>query len=163
MHGVNLWYVDTACFFWFRTNGSNITPISRILVGHLVVDCFHLGVPVQRLEPLQPQERHLGHLYVDTSVYPEQSFTDSSTYYQVWKGDPATFDRYHVAQFITTTVPIPLLMLVVFGYKLICQTTMIRAKDMNFSGVAGMDVRSTTPVEEQPTDFWGRIWWILVK
>ncbi|KAG9018850.1 hypothetical protein FRB90_008963 [Tulasnella sp. 427] len=78
-----------------------------------------------------------------------------------YSGDPAKFYTYETVRFVTTYAPIPLFILVLFGYKLVCQTRMIRAKEMNFSGVA--KVESCKPVEEAPKDFWGRVWWILVK
>ncbi|KAG8973536.1 hypothetical protein FRC05_008707 [Tulasnella sp. 425] len=77
--------------------------------------------------------------------------------------DPATFSKYQVLRFITTYAPIPVFILVLFGYKLICQTAMIRAHEMDFSGVAGMDLDETEPVEKRPETFWGRVWWVLAK
>lgn len=81
----------------------------------------------------------------------------------VFPDDPSKFSRYQVLKFITTYLPIPIFMIVLFGYKLVCQTEMIRAEDMNFSGVAGMDLDEKEPEEKRPTTFWGRVWWILVK
>ncbi|KAG8973538.1 hypothetical protein FRC05_008709 [Tulasnella sp. 425] len=79
--------------------------------------------------------------------------------------DPASFPKYQALKFITTYAPIPVFILILFGYKLICQTAMIRAHEMDFSGVAGMDLDETEPVEKRPRarNVLGRVWWILVK
>ncbi|KAG8923145.1 hypothetical protein FRC00_006574, partial [Tulasnella sp. 408] len=94
------------------------------------------------------ENRAIGQPYLFCAVFPD---------------DPEKFSRYQVLKFITTYLPIPVFMIVLFGYKLICQTEMISAEDMNFSGVAGMDLDEKEPEEKRPTTFWGRVWWILVK
>ncbi|KAG9022422.1 hypothetical protein FS837_006369 [Tulasnella sp. UAMH 9824] len=78
-----------------------------------------------------------------------------------YSGEQSGFSNDQVLKFITTYAPIPIFILALFGYKLICQTTMRRAMDMNFSGVAY--VEGSTPVEVRPESLWGRVWWTLVK
>ncbi|KAG8937576.1 hypothetical protein FRC00_003814 [Tulasnella sp. 408] len=78
-----------------------------------------------------------------------------------YSGEQSGFSNDQVLKFITTYAPIPIFILALFGYKLICQTTMRRAMDMNFSGVAY--VEGSTPVEGRPESLWGRVWWTLVK
>ncbi|KIO28112.1 hypothetical protein M407DRAFT_22733 [Tulasnella calospora MUT 4182] len=78
-----------------------------------------------------------------------------------YSGEQSGFSNDQVLKFITTYAPIPIFILALFGYKLICQTTMRRAMDMNFSGVAYPE--GSTPVEVKPESLWGRVWWTLVK
>ncbi|KAG8896238.1 hypothetical protein FRB99_008990 [Tulasnella sp. 403] len=73
--------------------------------------------------------------------------------------DQGIYQRDQVLKFLTTYLPIPVLMLLIFWYKLINQTTMRRSFDMDFSGVAFPD---PTPREQKPTGFWRRVWWFLV-
>ncbi|KAG8989767.1 hypothetical protein FRB90_002080 [Tulasnella sp. 427] len=77
-----------------------------------------------------------------------------------YSGDQTAFSNDQVLKFITTYAPIPIFIMALFGYKLICQTTMRRTIDMNFSGVA---YPGPKPLEEKPESFWGRVWWTLVK
>ncbi|KAG9022007.1 hypothetical protein FRB95_001000 [Tulasnella sp. JGI-2019a] len=75
--------------------------------------------------------------------------------------DNRSFSKDQVIKFVTTYLPIPMLLLLVFGYKLINQTTMTDIADMDFSGVSyegdGGEVE-----EKKPTTWWGRIAWFLV-
>ncbi|KIO28116.1 hypothetical protein M407DRAFT_22736 [Tulasnella calospora MUT 4182] len=87
----------------------------------------------------------------------------NATWVIFFPDDPAKFSKYQVVRFITAYAPIPVFILVLFGYKLVCQTAMIRAGEMDFSGVAGMDLKLKEPEEKRPSSFWGRVWWILVK
>lgn len=87
----------------------------------------------------------------------------NATWVIFFPDDPAKFSKYQVLRFITAYAPIPVFILVLFGYKLVCQTAMIRAGEMDFSGVAGMDLKLKEPEEKRPSSFWGRVWWILVK
>ncbi|KAG9011071.1 hypothetical protein FRB90_007505 [Tulasnella sp. 427] len=80
-----------------------------------------------------------------------------------YPGDPATFPKFQIIRFVTSYAPIPFFIIMLFGYKFIWQKEMVRAHEMDFSGVAGMDLDKTEPVEKRPTKFWARVWWILVK
>ncbi|KAG8863340.1 hypothetical protein FRB96_008832 [Tulasnella sp. 330] len=71
------------------------------------------------------------------------------------------FSKNQVVKFVTTYLPIPLLLLLVFGYKLINQTTMTGIADMDFSGVA-YEGDGGQVEEKRPTSLWGRIVWFLV-
>lgn len=73
--------------------------------------------------------------------------------------DKDSFTKDQVVKFVTTYLPIPVLLLLVFGYKLINQTTMVSIADMDFSGV---QYPGEKPVQRKPTGFWGRVWWFLV-
>lgn len=66
-----------------------------------------------------------------------------------------------MVKFVTTYLPIPILLLLVFGYKLINQTTMTGIEDMDFSGVS-YPGDGGHEEEKEPTTWWGRVVWFLV-
>ncbi|KAG8897428.1 hypothetical protein FRB99_008157 [Tulasnella sp. 403] len=76
--------------------------------------------------------------------------------------NPASGVKYphdQVLKFFTTYVPLPVLLLLIFWYKLINQTKMKRAHEMDFSGVVWPNEEV---VQKRPKGWAGRIWWWLV-
>ncbi|KAG8882252.1 hypothetical protein FRB97_008455 [Tulasnella sp. 331] len=64
--------------------------------------------------------------------------------------------------FLVTYLPPPILLLLVFGYKLIKRSPMTSVEDMDFSDV---EFVRGDPIEPKPQkgDLWGRAWWTLAK
>ncbi|KAG8865384.1 hypothetical protein FRB96_000274 [Tulasnella sp. 330] len=92
--------------------------------------------------------RARGQPYVDTSADPNapvdyQTSTEANT-------------------FLVTYLPPPILLLLVFGYKLIKRSPMTSVEDMDFSDV---EFVRGDPIEPKPQkgDLWGRAWWTLAK
>ncbi|KAG8967231.1 hypothetical protein FRC03_010475 [Tulasnella sp. 419] len=78
------------------------------------------------------------------------------------------FPTKQVAVFVTTYLPMPLFILLVFGYKLINQTRMVSTDRMNFELGCGIDRTNNPPNDEEgreakPKTFWGKVWWYLVS
>ncbi|KIO28098.1 hypothetical protein M407DRAFT_243167, partial [Tulasnella calospora MUT 4182] len=77
--------------------------------------------------------------------------------------DSPPFPKDQVFKFITNYLPLPSLMLLIFGYKFIKQSAMVRAKNMDFRGVCDPDNHLADWKEEKPpTTFWGKVWFFLV-
>lgn len=74
--------------------------------------------------------------------------------------DNPKFGTEPVVNFVTTYLPIPVFLLLIFGYRLINQTTMTQIEDMEFDGVA--DVDTDGHIEEtRPETFWRWLWWCV--
>lgn len=76
--------------------------------------------------------------------------------------DSPPFPKDQVLKFITNYLPLPTLMLLIFGYKFIKQSAMVRAKNMDFRGVCDPDNHlADWKEEEPPTTFWGKVSFFL--
>ncbi|KAG8936228.1 hypothetical protein FRC00_009462, partial [Tulasnella sp. 408] len=76
--------------------------------------------------------------------------------------DSPPFPKDQVIKFVTNYLPLPTLILLVFGYKFIKQSAMVRAKHMDFRGVCDPDNHfADWKEEEPPTTFWGKVWFFL--
>ncbi|KAG8992140.1 hypothetical protein FRB94_011941 [Tulasnella sp. JGI-2019a] len=64
--------------------------------------------------------------------------------------------------FLVTYLPPPILLLLVFGYKLVKRSRMTSYKDMDFSDVV-FPAEDTEEPEPLKSDRWGRLRWILMK
>lgn len=77
--------------------------------------------------------------------------------------DSPPFPKDQVMKFVTNYLPLPTLILLLFGYKFIKQSAMVRANGMDFRGVCDPDNHFADWKEEKPpTTFWGKVWFFLV-